>query len=103
MLNTPWTRDEHKEVRAAIKSLIQEGSIRKFGKPEKSDVLDSHDLIVDFLVKALQHVEKELIRLHGFSRHCPVEFASTKIPCVKLCCFRTFLTLDSHGSSHVVS
>ena len=74
LFKTPHSRSDRQKLQAQLRRLIDEGIIRKYGKKEEPDVRDVRDVITDLFVKLLQHTKQQLIRLHGFTNECPVEW-----------------------------
>lgn len=77
LVNTTHTANERMQLGELLKILRTFGIIRKHGSQKTPNETDAQDIITDFFVKLLQHVQIELMKLHGYSDEFPVEFAMT--------------------------
>ncbi|PQE30977.1 hypothetical protein CJF32_00007970 [Rutstroemia sp. NJR-2017a WRK4] len=79
LVETEYTNEDRKGLRAVFNGLLKEGIIRRHGRKSKSepDMWDAVDPISDYLVKVLEHTKDQLQSLHGFTQQSPVDFVMT--------------------------
>jgi hypothetical protein len=72
-----YTEDDRIQLRPRLKSLIEQGLIRKFAHKDRENPRDVQDVISDFLIEILSHTKQQLIDIEHYTPDCKVSLVLT--------------------------